>query len=67
MTTNTIKVKRVPTTPLVDVFQGEGWENWTRLLYKGNTLIPLQGEVLTKEQLTTVLKEVQTTPKPKRV
>jgi hypothetical protein len=62
-----LKIKRIPTTPLVDVFQGEGWESWTRLLFKGNILIPLQGEVLTKEQLQTVLKEVQNTPKLKRV
>jgi hypothetical protein len=55
-----LKIKRIPTTPIVDVFQGEGWENWTRLLYKNSILIPLQGEVLSKEQLSEVTKQVQT-------
>lgn len=50
----TMKIKRIPTTPIVDVFQGEGWENWTRLLWKNNTLTPLQGEVLTKPQLASI-------------
>lgn len=63
---NTLKIKRIPTTPIVDVFQGEGWENWTRLLWKGNTLIPLHGEVLTKTQLADIKASLQTPP-PKRV
>jgi hypothetical protein len=69
--TEQLKIKRIPTTPIVDVFQGEGWENWTRLLFKNNTLIPLQGEVLSKEQLKTVHEQVQaeikSLTKPKRV
>lgn len=54
----TLKIKRIPTTPIVDVFQDEGWESWTRLLWKGSVLIPLQGEVLTKGQLEEVKKEL---------
>lgn len=62
---STLKIKRIPTTPIVDVFQGEGWDSWTRLLWKGSVLIPLQGEVLSKSQL----EEVKTTliaSQPKR-
>lgn len=55
-----LKIKPIPTTPIVDVFQGEGWEEWTRLLVKGNTLIPLKGEILSKEQLTEVQNYLKT-------
>lgn len=59
-----MKIKRIPTTPIVDVFQGEGWENWTRLLWKNNVLTPLHGEVLTKTQLANIKTFLQeTTPK----
>ncbi len=33
---------------LVDVFIGDGWENWARILRKGNTLIHLKGIQLPK-------------------
>lgn len=58
-----LKIKQIPTTPLIDVFQDEGWEKWTRLLRKGDTLVPLKGEILTKEQLN----EIKQTLKPKKV
>jgi hypothetical protein len=50
----TLKIKRIPTTPLVDVFQNDGWETWTRLLWKNKKLIPLQGATLSEEQLQNI-------------
>lgn len=47
-----LKIKRIPTTPLVDVFQNDGWETWTRLLWKNKKLIPLQGATLSDDQLS---------------
>ena len=46
-----MRVKKIPTTPIVDVFQGDGWETWTRLLWKNKKLIPLQGATLSNDQL----------------
>jgi hypothetical protein len=54
-----MKIYPIPTTPIVDVFQGEGWEHWTRLLYKNGNLIPLIGEILTKEQLAEIQAKLQ--------
>jgi hypothetical protein len=50
----TLKIKRIPTTPLIDVFQNDGWETWTRLLWKNKKLIPLQGATLSEEQLQNI-------------
>ena len=62
-----MKVLPIKTTPLIDVFTGEGWENWTRLLYKNKVLIPLSGEVLNKNQLEEVKQHIQRlNPKPSK-
>jgi len=38
-----MKVLRVKKFPIFDVFFGEGWEDWTRVLLKGTHLIYLGG------------------------
>jgi hypothetical protein len=50
----TLKIKRIPTTPIIDVFQNDGWETWTRLLWKNQKLIPLKGATLSDEQLVQI-------------
>ena len=34
---NRMKILRVKKFPLYDVFQGEGWDNWSRVLIKQAT------------------------------
>lgn len=35
---------------LVDVFRGEGWENWSRFQKKGNHFEMLSGQPLTNQE-----------------
>ena len=59
---NDLKLLRIPTTPIVDVFQNEGWEVWTRVLWKQGNLIPLKGATLSPEQLVHIKKLLTTKP-----
>lgn len=43
---------------VVDVFQGDGWENWTRILRKEGKLIHLRGAKLPKLIYSFIEKEV---------
>jgi len=66
MDTN-IKVLRVKKFPLYDLFQGEGWENWSRVLIKGNKAILVAGAHLTIGQLRSLsrtLNEAKTNAPP---
>lgn len=61
-----LKLLRVPTTPLWDVFTGEGWYNWTRILVRGLEIKVLAGNPLTSDlttELTTRLKAYAKSPK----
>lgn len=57
---NDLKLLRIPTTPIVDVFQHEGWEIWTRVLWKQGNLIPLKGATLSNEQLAYIKARLST-------
>jgi hypothetical protein len=46
-----LKVLRVKKFPLYDVFQGEGWENWSRVLMKGTKAVLIAGSHLSISQL----------------
>lgn len=46
-----LKILRVKKFPLYDVFQGEGWDGWTRILIKGTKAILVAGQHLSIAQL----------------
>ena len=41
-----IVVLQVKKYPIFDVFTGEGWENWTRIMLKNNKIIHVAGNLL---------------------
>ena len=47
----TLKVLRVKGTPIYDLFTGEGWYNWTRILKRDMTIKVLAGNPLTPGDL----------------
>lgn len=57
---NTIIVKQVKKFPIFDVFQGEGWENWSRILLKANKAVLIGGQPLTIGTLKAVVKQIKT-------
>jgi hypothetical protein len=63
MSTN-LKVLRVKKFPLYDVFQGEGWEQWSRILMKGSKAILIAGEHLSISQLRSLSSTINTKPEP---
>lgn len=52
-----LKVLQVKKLPIYDVFKGEGWENWSRIMInkalKGQAT-HLGGQILTKKELSLV-------------
>lgn len=45
-------------TTVIDVFNGDGWENWTRFVRQGNKLHKVAGNILSKEEFNHVCKVV---------
>lgn len=59
---NTIKVLRVFKNPIFDVFLGDGWNNWSRVLIRKDKMIHLDGNRFTfksKEFSDFVLKQIK--------
>ena len=54
-----LKVLRVKKFPLYDVFQGEGWEKWSRILLKGTKAVLIAGEHLSISQLRSLSHTIQ--------
>ncbi len=57
----TLKLLHVKGTPIYDVFIGEGWYNWTRILVRENITKTLQGNTLTKELLLEIKTQLKAT------
>lgn len=56
-----LKILRVKKFPLYDVFQGEGWDGWTRILLKGNKAILIAGAHLSIAQLRSLTHTIKAT------
>lgn len=55
-----MKVLQVKNFPIWDIFEGEGWENWSRYLYKKGKLIYISGvKLVDKTQLNKLVKTIQ--------
>jgi hypothetical protein len=53
------KILRVKKLPIYDVFEGEGWFNWTRVAVRSNKLKVVGGNPLNMGQKEKVLQEVR--------
>lgn len=57
-----MKILRVKKFPLFDVFTGEGWDHWSRVVKQGDNVKVIAGEQLNSTEkfyLKTKLKEQQ--------
>ncbi len=45
-----MKVLQVKRTPIYDIFLGDGWYNWTRILFRQQIIKVLAGSPLSKDQ-----------------
>ncbi len=53
-----MKILKVKTHPLFDVFLGDGWLNWSRYLIKKGKLIYIGGtKLVDKQTLASITKE----------
>jgi hypothetical protein len=62
----TIKLLHVKATPIWDLFTGEGWYNWTRVLVRGSEIKVLAGTPLTPEVQSQLVTELKTNAKPSK-
>ncbi len=50
-----MKILPIKGTPIFDLFTGEGWYNWTRILKRNESIKVLAGNPLTSQQLTEII------------
>ena len=50
-------IKQVSTT-VIDVFVGDGWENWTRFRREGRKLVKIGGQKMEDSDFTKLYKRV---------
>jgi hypothetical protein len=53
-----LKILRSKHVPFIDVFQGEGWENWSRYMKKRSELIFLKGIKLSNAKFAELTKTI---------
>ena len=55
-----LKILRIKKFPLYDIFQGEGWENWSRYLFIKGHLKLISGIPLSIKEIREVKAKLET-------
>jgi len=58
-TEQTFHVAHIPNTNLYDVFQGKGWNGWSRVLVKADFVRVIKGEKIPAKTLYKLFEEEQ--------
>lgn len=52
-------IKRIPNTNLFDVWQGKGWQQWSRVLVKADFVRVIKGDKIPPKTLYKLFEEEQ--------
>jgi hypothetical protein len=58
-----MKILQVKRTPIYDVFIGDGWHSWTRILLRNSIVKVLSGLPLSRSDQQTLTENLNVSPK----